>query len=88
MTRGKLALWASALMMPIPQDAPSLDEGWLDVDTAAVVEVTSEEKENRAQGTFFDFIHRNLCLAPFRKSQEMGWRLKVGIGGFRDQKLL
>jgi len=33
------------LITPIPQDAPSLDEGWLDLDDAAVVEVTSEEKE-------------------------------------------
>jgi hypothetical protein len=30
---------------PIPQDTPPLDEGWLDLDRAAVVEVTSEEKE-------------------------------------------
>ena len=33
------------LITPIPQDASSLDEGWLDLDGAAVVEVTSEEKE-------------------------------------------
>ena len=33
------------LITPIPQGAPSLDEGWLDLDGAAVVEVTSEEKE-------------------------------------------
>ena len=33
------------LITPIPQDAPTLDEGWLDLDDAAVVEVTSEEKE-------------------------------------------
>ena len=33
------------LITPIPQDAPSLDDGWLDLDDAAVVEVTSEEKE-------------------------------------------
>jgi hypothetical protein len=33
------------LITPIPQDAPSLDKGWLDLDGAAVVEVTSEEKE-------------------------------------------
>jgi hypothetical protein len=33
------------LITPIPQDAPHLDEGWLDLDGAAVVEVTSEEKE-------------------------------------------
>jgi hypothetical protein len=33
------------LITPIPQDAPSLDEGWLELDDAVVVEVTSEEKE-------------------------------------------
>src|SRR5437870_9433652 len=33
------------LIMPIPQDAPPRDEGWLDLDRAAVVEVTSEEKD-------------------------------------------
>jgi hypothetical protein len=31
--------------IPTPQDAPLLDEGWLELDRAAVVEVTSEEKE-------------------------------------------
>ena len=34
------------LIAPISQDAPSLNEGWLDLDRAAVVEVTSEEKEH------------------------------------------
>jgi hypothetical protein len=33
------------LLTSIPQDAPHLDEGWLDLERAAVVEVTSEEKE-------------------------------------------
>src|SRR6266853_3844766 len=33
------------LITPSPQDAPPLDEGWLDLDDAVVVEVTSEEKE-------------------------------------------
>jgi hypothetical protein len=32
------------LITPIPQDVPHLDEGWLDLDREAVVEVTSEEK--------------------------------------------
>jgi hypothetical protein len=32
------------LITTIPQDAPSLDEGWLNLDGVAVVEVTSEEK--------------------------------------------
>ena len=33
------------LITPIPQDAPPRDEGWLDLDGAAAVEVTSEEKD-------------------------------------------
>ena len=32
------------LITPKPQDAPSPNEDWLDLDSAAVVEVTSEEK--------------------------------------------
>ena len=31
-------------LRPIPQDAPLPDEGWLDLDRAASVEVISEEK--------------------------------------------
>jgi hypothetical protein len=30
---------------PIPHDAPHLDEGWLELDRAAVVEVTSEQRD-------------------------------------------
>jgi hypothetical protein len=33
------------LITPIQQDVPHLDEGWLDLDREAVVEVTSEEKD-------------------------------------------
>jgi len=33
------------LITTILQDAPNFDEGWLDLDRAAIVEVTSEEKE-------------------------------------------
>src|SRR6266516_3668781 len=33
------------LITPIRQDAPPRDEGWLDLDGAAVVEVKSEEKD-------------------------------------------
>jgi len=33
------------LITPIPKDAPHPDEAWLDLDSAAVVEVTSEDKE-------------------------------------------
>src|SRR5437660_2638506 len=33
------------LITPIPQDAPPRDEEWLDLDGAAVVDVTSEEKD-------------------------------------------
>jgi hypothetical protein len=32
-------------MTPIPLDDPSRDEGWLDLDRLAVVEVTSEDKD-------------------------------------------
>jgi hypothetical protein len=33
------------LITPIPQDVPLPDESWLNLDGAAVVEVTSEEKD-------------------------------------------
>jgi hypothetical protein len=33
------------LITPIPQEVRSLDGGWLDLDSAAVVEVTSEAKQ-------------------------------------------
>jgi len=33
------------LITLIPQDVPSRDEGWLDLDRTAVVEVTSEDKD-------------------------------------------
>jgi hypothetical protein len=33
------------LITPIPRDAPPSDEGWLDLESIAVVEVTSEEKD-------------------------------------------
>ena len=32
-------------LMPIPQEALHLEEGWLDLDQKAVVEVTSEERD-------------------------------------------
>ena len=34
------------LITPIPQTARPHDEGWLDLNTAAVVEVTSEDKDS------------------------------------------
>src|SRR6266568_8710714 len=37
------------LITPIPQDAPPRDEGWLDLDRAAVVEVTSEESSGSSR---------------------------------------
>src|SRR5712675_2315037 len=33
------------IITPISQDAPHLDEDWLDLERAAVVEVTSEDKD-------------------------------------------
>src|SRR3979411_1918293 len=37
------------LVTPIPQADPPRDEGWLAIERAAVVEVTSEEKECPAE---------------------------------------
>jgi hypothetical protein len=33
------------LITPTPKDVPSLNEGWLNLDRAAVVEVTSEDRD-------------------------------------------
>ena len=49
------------LIAPIPQSAPALNEGWLDLDGAAVVEVTSEDKEHRVES----------ALVP---GETRGWR--------------
>jgi hypothetical protein len=34
------------LITPIPQNVPIPDEGWLNLDGSAVVDVTSEEKDH------------------------------------------
>lgn len=57
------------LITPIPQDAPSLDEGWLDLDDAAVVEVTSEEKDYPVEsalvvGQYWAGVLPTLALEP------------------------
>ena len=39
------------LITPISRDARSRDEGWLDLDRAAVVEVTSEERERNTRSS-------------------------------------
>lgn len=39
-------------MTPIPLDVPSRDEGWLDLDRIAVVEVTSEDKDYPVESAF------------------------------------
>ena len=49
------------LITPIPQNVPPLDEDWLNLDGAAVVEVTSEEKDYPVES----------ALAA---GQVMGWR--------------
>jgi len=40
------------LITPSPQDVPSRDEGWLDLDRIAVVEVTSEQKQYPVESAF------------------------------------
>jgi len=37
---------------PSPQDVPSRDEGWLELDRIAVVEVTSEQKQHPVESAF------------------------------------
>ena len=49
------------LIAPIFQSAPALNEGWLDLDGAAVVEVTSEDKEHPVES----------ALVP---GETRGWR--------------
>jgi hypothetical protein len=49
------------LIAPIPQSAPALNDGWLDLDGAAVVEVTSEDKEHPVES----------ALVP---GETRGWR--------------
>jgi XRCC1 N terminal domain len=49
------------LIAPVPQSAPALNEGWLDLDGAAVVEVTSEDKEHPVES----------ALVP---GETRGWR--------------
>jgi XRCC1 N terminal domain len=49
------------LIAAIPQSAPALKEGWLDLDGAAVVEVTSEDKEHPVES----------ALVP---GETRGWR--------------
>ena len=49
------------LITPIPQSAPALNEGWLDLDVRAVVEVTSEDKEHPVES----------ALVP---GETRGWR--------------
>ena len=36
-----------SLITPIPQDAPPLDEGWLDLDGAAVVEGSRSHRKKK-----------------------------------------
>jgi len=40
------------LMIPIPETAGSRAEGWLDVERAAIVEITSEEKGYPVESAF------------------------------------
>jgi len=49
------------LIAPIPQSAPALNEGWLNLDGAAVVEVTSEDNEHPVES----------ALVP---GETRGWR--------------
>jgi hypothetical protein len=53
------------LITPIPQDSPHLDEGWLDLDGAATVEVTSEAKEYPVESALVSGEMRGWRAADF-----------------------
>src|SRR6202165_1631983 len=61
------------LITPISQDAPRLDEGWLDLDRAAVVEVTSEDKDYPVE-------------AALVSGERRGWR--AGSPGTQNIRLI
>ena len=44
------------LIAPIPQDAPALDEGWLDLDDAAVVEKPAQHLILDSNQTFVSCV--------------------------------
>jgi hypothetical protein len=50
-------------MTPIPLDVPSRDEGWLDLDRLAVVEVTSEDKDYPVESALVAGETRGWCAA-------------------------
>ena len=52
-------------IMPIPQDAPHLEQGWLDLDRMAVVEVTSEEKDYPVESALISGEVRGWRAADF-----------------------
>ena len=51
------------LITQIPQDVLPLDEGWLNLDGAAVVEVTSEDKEYPVEAALISGEMRGWCAA-------------------------
>jgi hypothetical protein len=53
------------LITPIPKGAPHLDEGWLDLDSAATVEVTSETKEYPVESALVSGEMRGWRAADF-----------------------
>jgi len=61
------------LITTTSQNAPHLDEGWLDLDRTALVEVTSEEKEYRVE---FALV----------SGEERGWR--AGASGPQTIRLI
>ena len=51
-TSGKLVCMRKRLITPTPETARSRGEGWLDVERAAIVEVTSEDKDYPVESAF------------------------------------
>ncbi len=53
------------LVKPIPPDAAPPNEGWLDIDSAALVEVTSEDEEYRVESALVSGEMRGWRAADF-----------------------
>jgi len=60
------------LITPIPQNAPLPDEGWLNLDGAAVVEVTSEEQDYPVESALVSGQYKAGVL-PILALKPSGW---------------
>jgi hypothetical protein len=65
------------LITPTPENIRTRDEGWLDVERAAVVEVTSEDKDFPVEAAFVsgDVYSHALYRSPQSGNGMLGFHL-------------